>query len=124
MPSKAEHLDKAEHNEHFASRLNQDGNYVNYRDWVVTGYFYSAVHYVEAYLATKSPPVHSENHPARDTTIGSDGVLQQIYDEYRALKDDSTNARYMMVMPTPITVANYVQPNHEKIKSYLLAHIP
>ena len=124
MPSKSEHLAKAEHNEIFASTLNQDSRYVNYRDWVVTGYFYSAIHYVEAYLASKMPAVHSTDHRARDAEVGSDQVLLSIYDEYRELKDDSTNARYNMEMPTPVTMANYVQPNHAAIKNHLLDNMP
>ena len=124
MPSKSEHLSKAQHNEVFASTLNQDPNYASYRDWAVTGYFYSAIHYIEAYLASKVPAVHSPDHRARDAVVGSDSVLLPIYDQYRELKDDSTNARYNMTMPTPITVANYVQPNHATLKSHLLANIP
>ena len=124
MPSKADHLSKAKHNELFASSLNKDSNFANYRDWVVTGYFYSALHYIEAYLASRVPEFHSPHHPGRDAEVGSDSVLQTIYHEYRALKDDAHNARYKMSMPTPVTVAKYVEPNHAAVKSHLLANIP
>jgi len=121
MPSKADHISKAEHNEKFASTLNSDGSYADYRDWVVTAYFYSAIHYVEAYLSTLSR--HSPDHRARDAVIGSDPDLQPIYSDYRRLKDDSTNARYSMWTPTPLDVANGVQPGHAAIKAHLLSII-
>jgi hypothetical protein len=121
MPSKQDHISKAEHNEQFASTIN--GQLTGYWDWVVTGYFYSALHYVEAYLATKDPPVHSSDHRARDDEIGRDLVLSQIYDEYSDLKNDSTNARYTVQPFSPITIANYVIPNHTRVKTYLLSRI-
>lgn len=121
MPSKAEHISKAEHNENFATTLNSDGSYPDYRDWVVTAYFYSAVHYVEAYLATLGK--HSPDHRIRDADIGSDASLQPIYNDYRALKDDSTNARYSMWNPTPLDVTNGIKPGHEAIKAHLLSII-
>ena len=124
MPSKSAHLSKAAHNEQFAERLNKDSSYADFRDWVVTAYFYSAVHYVEAFLAAKTPPIHSSRHRIRDDNIEQDPVLSKIYDDYRYLKDHSSNARYDMWEPTPIDVAKYVQPNHQAVKSFLLSVIP
>lgn len=124
MPSKPEHLSKAAHNEQFAEKLSKDGQYANYRDWVVTAYFYSAIHYVEAFLASKSPPVHSSRHRIRDDEIATDPQLLPIYDDYRELKDHSSNARYDMWNPTPIDISKYVVPIHGAIKSHLLGVIP
>ena len=56
----------------------------------------------------------------RDADISSDATLQPIYNDYRALKDDSTNARYSMWNPTPLDVTNAIKPGHEAIKAHLL----
>jgi hypothetical protein len=119
MPNKAQHLAKAEHNEKFALALNSDKSYSDYRDWVVTAYFYSALHLVEAYFAIQGK--HSGDHRARSTDIQADPFLQKIYDEYRELQDDSTNARYDTYMPTPFDVSHYTRPNHEQIKVHVLS---
>ncbi len=89
MPTKAEHRGKAAHNDFFASTL---GN--PFWDWAVTANFYSALHYVEAYLATKAPPLHSRNHAVRDSHIQSDPVLKTLYVDYRELESECLDARY------------------------------
>lgn len=60
----------------------------------MTGKFYAALHYVEAYLATKNPPMHSRNHSVRDSNIHSDPVLRAIYVDYRELESECHDARY------------------------------
>jgi hypothetical protein len=50
MPADLEHLHRAEHNEE--SYLSFDLITTPYLDWVVNGIFYSALHYIESYLAT------------------------------------------------------------------------
>lgn len=89
MPSKAAHCGKAAQNDHFVSTL---GN--PFWDWAVTGKFYAALHYVEAYLATKRPPVHSRNHAVRDSNIHEDKVLNAVYVDYRELESECHDARY------------------------------
>jgi hypothetical protein len=49
MPEASAHIDKAEHNEKFAVAVRGLGT--EFLDWVATAYFYSALHYLEAYLA-------------------------------------------------------------------------
>ena len=116
MPSKAEHISKAEHNENFATTLNSDGSYPDYRDWVVTAYFYSAVHYVEAYLATLGK--HSPDHRIRDADIGSDASR---------LPRFGRTTPPMLVIPCgtrPLSpVTNAIKPGHEAIKAHLLSII-
>ena len=90
MPSKTDHAAKAVHDEKFVSTLGDP-----YWDWAVTGVFYAALHYVEAYLATKR--IHSPSHPVRDSHINRDSVLRAIYPDYRDLKDESRTARYDVI---------------------------
>ncbi len=54
--------------------------------------FYSAVHYVDAFLAGKN--YHPRNHDARDAEIENNGSITGIYRDYRRLKDQSEAARY------------------------------
>jgi hypothetical protein len=90
VPSRADHIARAEENEAFAKSLDQAKPL--YVDWGITVLFYSALHYVDAYLAIK--PLHPPNHDARDTAIQNNGSLSPIYKDYRRLKDQSRAARY------------------------------
>ena len=46
--TKAQHEQQAAHNEQFAAAVLAGGD--AYLDWVITGYFYAALHWVEAYF--------------------------------------------------------------------------
>ena len=89
MPTKAEHSGKAAQNDFFVSTL---GN--PFWDWAVTGKFYAALHYVEAFFATRTPAVHSRNHSVRDSNIQNDSTLRSIYVDYRELESECYDARY------------------------------
>lgn len=88
MPAIDAHLSQARHNESVALFLLQH----DYPDWAVTAFFYAALHYVEAVLAGENR--HSENHPARDSSIARNPSLRRVYGEYRYLKTVSNDARY------------------------------
>lgn len=91
MPTRQEHVAKAAHNESFVQTLGLTTT--PFLDWVVTGMFYAAVHYVDAYLATQD--IHPKRH--RGNAGRSDYVsryLKQIYQDYRYLEDQSRDARY------------------------------
>jgi hypothetical protein len=92
MPSEQEHLTQARHNEAFVQSLGIQA--IAYLDWAVTGIFYAALHYIEAFLATQS--VHSPAHRSRETLFRRFPQLNPIYSEYRTLKDDSEGARYRL----------------------------
>jgi hypothetical protein len=97
------HLANARRNESFATFLLR--SYLNSRGqqpppdqpvellWCVVVAFYSAVHYVNAYLWEKyhfSPP----NHAAREQRIYADPTLARIAVSYDTLKDWGMQARY------------------------------
>jgi hypothetical protein len=105
------HRERVVHNEQFTASLRDP-----YWDWAVTATFYTALHYVEAYLAKKTPPIHSQVHPDRDDNIRRDGVLKQVWSNYRDLKNQSVNARYQPHIPFTQTDINDAQKHLESIK--------
>jgi hypothetical protein len=121
MPTVSEHLKKAEHNEGFY--LSFDLITTLYLDWIVTGIFYSALHYIESYFATQNK--HSLNHGERNDNIKNDPNLgREIYIRYRDLKDDSHNGRYLTNAFTPGEIEQYIIPNLYSIKEHLQRYIP
>ncbi len=97
MPERHEHLQRARDNELLAAQLKADVGFSN--DWAITMLFYSALHYVDAFLAGKR--MHPLNHDDRDEEIERNGSLTDIYRHYRRLKDFSRSARY--------EIANYAK---------------
>jgi hypothetical protein len=89
LPTTPQHRAKAENNEFLGTEL---GN--PFWDWAVSGNFYAALHYVEAYFANRKPPLHPATHQLRDSHIHADAKLSAIYVDYRQLKDESRDARY------------------------------
>lgn len=100
MPSEQAHLTQARHNEAFVQSL--DMQTTVYLDWAVTGLFYAALHYIEAFLATQGQ--HSPSHRSRDTVFRSFSQLRPIYSQYRTLKDVSMQARYQAQGARPFPV--------------------
>jgi hypothetical protein len=70
MPEASAHIAKAEHNEKFAAVIR--GLSTEFLDWVVTAYFYAALHYLEAYLAANP----MERHPSMQTSSPSSTPLR------------------------------------------------
>jgi hypothetical protein len=88
MPSREDHLRQAQHNREFSESLDP----ASYPDWLATGLFYTALHYIDAFLATKS--IHPGKHDVRDRCVARVQELRPLHDHYRALKDSSRTARY------------------------------
>ena len=93
MPSKADHLTKTEGNARFAMSLTLDDQ--PSIDWALVALFYSAMHHVEAYLATRGE--HLRSHRTRDSVVGRDSKLKPIFADYQELKFYGYNARYEML---------------------------
>jgi len=85
-----EHVTQAKHNEIFASSF--DISSTPYRDWIITGLFYSAVHYIEAALDKFGK--HSQIHSQRNTFMQTHLKNNDIFDDHRDLYEFSRNARY------------------------------
>lgn len=89
MPDQSDHVAQAEHNWDLVRHLGPLGS--PYSDWVVTGAFYAALHYVDAFLAQYG--IHPGGHPERLSEFAK-RMDATTYDAYRQLKDDSEYAKY------------------------------
>jgi hypothetical protein len=93
MPSEAQHIWQAEHNEEVFRYLG-DG-FADYRDWQVTMLFYSMVHYVNAYLVHDGAA--PESHQARELAVNTDARLRSFSPQYRELTQRCWEARYGVI---------------------------
>ncbi len=120
MASQAEHIKKAEHNEAYYLSIKE----TPYLDWVVNGIFYSALHYIESYLATKGE--HPDSHRLRNDIIEADPKLGwRFYTRmYKHLRDDSYEARYNVRIFTSGEIQKEIIPKLEAIKQHLKQYMP
>lgn len=91
MPTRDEHVKKAQGNETFAASIAP--NTQTEIDWTLVVLFYAAVHYVEAYLY-KQWGQHVRSHTTRDKYFGKEASLKKIFAPYSHLKFYGYNARY------------------------------
>jgi len=122
MAAKGAHVRQAEHNETFYSQLLT----TEFLDWAVTAIFYSALHYVDGYLATKNinPKfAHPPTHEVRTPLVGRESNLRHIWPQYRRLKDKSEAARYRIKHFTQGEVEGLKENEFEVIKSHILRHL-
>lgn len=121
MSTDLDHLRKAEYNEEFCLSFDLDST--PYLDWVVNGVFYSALHYIESYLATQGK--HPITHGMRNAEIKNDPNLgRDIFRKINSLKDDSESGRYLMKNFTPGEIRQFIIPELDNIKTYLKQYIP
>jgi hypothetical protein len=95
LPTNADHKAKIAHNEDFVNEIDNP-----YFDWKVTGMFYVAVHYVDAYL-DKNFGYSPENHGERMSAVSKVSSLKTVLDDYRELLNESRDARYDVVNFSP-----------------------
>jgi hypothetical protein len=84
-------VDKAEHNRKFARFILSAGG--DYPDWIVICVFYSALHFVEAFLAMKDYP-RSRSHSERSGYLQSADRANEFRRIYFRLQQHGYNARY------------------------------
>lgn len=118
MPTKDEHVTWAAHDRAF--RTSFDLSTTPFVNWVVTGIFYEAVHWVEAFLATKG--YNSGSHRQRSWAmllfVSELGPIQTDYD---TLKLDSEKSRYECYEHTGQQVREELVPLLNSIKSHISA---
>ena len=90
MPTTQQHLDWAERNERFAESISALP--VRFPDWEITTLFYSALHYIDALLATRSE--FPKSHKRRLDAIA---LMPGLKDDYSSLYERSMDARYRMI---------------------------
>lgn len=111
----SQHVRRAQHNEQFAQHF--DLETTPYRDWVVTAYFYAAVHWIDAYLAQVNQ--RAGDHAARFNRINNDvPELTPISRTYRKLFSYSLNVRYELVEFSPSDVRSMVIPKMREVKEF------
>jgi len=118
MGASLDHLAKARANERFALGLDLARD--SHRDWCAVALAYAALHYVEAYFAVIG--IHSRNHQERDREIGRQTVTRPIYRAYKAIKAQSSHARYQVTHLNGLDVAS-VKRNLAIIRSRLEPHL-
>lgn len=114
MPIKQRHLDKSNLNEQLARSF--DLSQSIQIDWAIVVSFYSALHIIEAYFATKGK--HCKDHRQRDSAIQNDLNTRPIFREYGFMKTYSINARYLDLQFSPEIVQKMLA-RLETIKSHL-----
>lgn len=116
MPDKEQHIDQANHNYQFWNRLNSETT--PYLDWVVSAIFYEAVHWVEAFLATKE--INSGTHAKRRSAVQSySAELGSILTDFDNLKYESENARYRCYKHALSDVQNDIIPRLINIREHI-----
>ena len=91
-------------------------------DWVVTAYFYAALHLVDALLFEKEG-LNPETHEYRRNYVREKWYLRPISSEYGSLKDHSEDARYRLITITSFKVENAIIPLYKTIRSHILPQI-
>ena len=87
------HIDKAKHNTEFSASLLE----TKFKDWLITGSFYIALHYVDAHAAKNK--VKFQYLPGEETLHGLRrryvrAKLRHLFTSYERLFQESMNARY------------------------------
>lgn len=119
MPNTEVHLRQANHNEAFFDAIKPD----LYSDWAVTVLFYSALQYVDAYLA-KLGHLDPGTHEARDGFVRQYQPIREVSREYFRLKNYSVNARYYAARFSPVNVRGLHLGDFETIKARMMAELP
>jgi hypothetical protein len=119
----ADYIQQAHHNANLARYLRQ--NKTDCLDWALTCLFYSAVHWVNAYLCKCGKPIPRRHtsiesgKPGRLNIVQQDSTLRKIYVSYRTLDDESRDARYELQIPLPAEYDRSLLPELEKVKAFI-----
>lgn len=114
---KLRHMNKALHNEDFYKSFNIDKT--DFKDWIVAGIFYTALHYYEAYFSELGK--HSRDHGIYDEWIPNDDKIKNTYSDYQELKLYRWQASYRSKNFKPIEIRTDILPKLDSIKKQILA---
>ena len=119
MPDTRVHLDQARHNEAFFSEMSLD----LYGDWAVTVLFYSALHYIDAYLA-KMGHIDPGSHDVRDGLVSRFPETRAVARQYFRLKNFSSSARYYGAHFTRSEANSLRLGEFDAVKARMMAQLP
>src|SRR5881398_1448106 len=88
MPPGIDHAQEAIRCEQFATRLQVSGN--PFTEWEAVALFYSAMHWLDQYLAAQPNPPRSH----RGRMLRAAAISDDLYNPYRLLEDASIDGRY------------------------------
>jgi hypothetical protein len=114
MPNTAEHWSQGEHNEAFYQGIDKDV----YSDWAATALFYSALHYIDAFLAGIG--IDPGGHDDRDSEVANRKELRPLARQYFRLKNRSRDARYNCGKFHPQELQRSFGNDLSYIRNYLL----
>ena len=114
MLTAQDYLALAEKNEQFAEMLSALPQ--RFTEWEVTALFYSALHYVSAFLAMQG--LFPENHSDRNNLVRN---LTNIGSDYRNSYSLSLDARYRGVTFTPQRVGEIKDGPFRRVKEEVLS---
>ena len=120
MPTTSEHRGRAKQNVRFAESF--DLKNTPYLDWVVTAYFYAALHLVDA-LLWEVDGLNPASHLDRRVYVKDKPYLRPISSEYRSLKDHSEDARYRLITMSSAKVENTIIPLYKAIENHILPQL-
>lgn len=92
MPSRDRHIEAARDNQALAENLLG----TSWKGWAAIAAFYSALHWVDAYLATMVNGIHPNSHESRENAIARFTDLRPIQPHYGRLRTASERARYFL----------------------------
>jgi len=120
-PTKKENEDWGAHNKEFASKLSSE-NFESYQDWRVVVFFYSVIHYVEAYLKKEwkeEDDFKIEDHGKRRRLFAGTLPPNKYLKKYRNLEDACYNARYQCKNFTKEKADELKKDHFEPLISYI-----
>ncbi len=115
MPSAADHIIQAQHNEKFFHVTDKSA----YSDWAMTVLYYAALHYVDAFLA-RVGMVDPGGHDVRDQEVHHRAELRPVIKPYFRLKSRSRTARYYCGRFTLAELQRSYETDLNAIRSYLV----
>ncbi|HLF77477.1 MAG TPA: hypothetical protein VJB57_08290 [Dehalococcoidia bacterium] len=113
MPSETRHVRAAQSNEALAVALIESHRSSS---WAVVLSFYSALHWVDSFLARSA--IHPKSHGEREPFI-KNTQLRPIFDAYRLLSSRSRDTRYELRNFTEAEARGFISEELTEIKAHV-----
>ncbi len=117
MAAPAQHIERAKRNQRFAEHFDLDKT--EFLDWVVVGYFYSALQWIDAYISAMHIIPDQPGHAGRHRVINTLRELTGVSRSYRKLYSYSQNARYDLKNFSPEDIRRDVIPKVQQVRTHV-----
>jgi hypothetical protein len=112
-------VEQAERNERFYIHLRSQGAATErYSEWQVVGLFYSALHYIDAFMARRMN-AHPPSHEVRINTIAMFRELDPVAGYFLHLYNRSREARYDLIKFSDTYVQQLNAQRYESLKRHI-----